>query len=108
MGCRDDGDHICRNINIERNALLINIREMRSQGFGIEMGTIEIDEILSFCFHLIIYCTCNNISWRKASALIVFLHELDSVLCSEYTSKTSHGFSDQKSWFLHRIIEGCG
>ena len=107
VGSRCNRDVVFGNVNTQAETFLVDIREVFLGLFRIFMGYIQIYMIFSSLFHLTVDGTGYNVSGGKRQARVIFLHEFFSIQVFEYSSVSAHGFRNQETGAVARMIQGC-
>ena len=108
MRGRDDGDHVFGQVDADRQALLVNIREMAHHLFGVLVRDVEVNELLARDLELVVDAAGYHVARSERSHRVVLLHELLAVLQSQQASEAPHRLGDQERRALAGIVERGG
>ena len=95
VGTRRYRDVFFRDVNTDREAFGINIREVVLGLLRVLVGHIQTDMVDRVNLHLIINRARNDVARCERQTRVVFLHELLAVRQAQNTSVAAHGLGDQ-------------
>ena len=96
MGSGAYGDHILCDIDADRLAFLIDIREVMLRLLGILVRHVEVYMIKTMDLHLLIDGTGDDVTRSEAQPLVIFLHERLTVGQFQNAAVATHGIRDEE------------
>ena len=105
VGCRADRNHILGDVDTNRKALLVDIREVLLGLLGRHMCYVEVDKLLTANLQLVVNRTSHNIARSERLHWVILVHKLLAILEAEHSAITSHRLGDEERRALARVVE---
>ena len=105
---RGHGNPVFGDVDADRAAFFIDVREMALHGLGVLVRHVEVDEVGTPFGHLAVDGAGHHVARREGFHRVVFVHELLAVGQPQDGPEAAHGFGDQEVGLLAGVVERCG
>ena len=103
-----DRNPVLRDVDADREALFIDIREMPLHDLGVLVRHVEVDEVGTPLGHLAVDGAGHHVARGERLHGVVFVHELLAVGQPQDGPEAAHGLGDQEVGFLAGVVERRG
>ena len=108
VGRRGDGNPVLRDVDADREALLVDVGEVAADGIGVLVRHVEVDEVLAAARHFAVDGPGHDVARCERFHRVVLVHELLARLQAQDGPETAHGLRDEEVGFLARVVERRG
>ena len=105
---RGHGNPVFGDVDADRAAFLVDVREMALHGLGVLVRHVEVDEVGTPFGHLAVEGAGHHVARREGFHRVVFVHELLAVGQPQDGPEAAHGFGDQEVGLLAGVVERRG
>ena len=107
-GRRGDGDPVLRDVDADREALLVDVGEVAADGIGVLVRHVEVDEVLAAACHFAVDGPGHDVARCERFHRVILVHEFLARLQAQDGPETAHGLRDEEVGFLARVVERRG